>query len=489
MHLRIYLLLIIVITGGFAIAQGPANRPPIVWQKCFGGNNNDKANDVIITKDGGILVVGSSGSNDGDVTGHHGSTGVIDGWVLKLDADRNIQWQRSLGGSGEDGFTAVISSVCDSSYYCIGYTNSVDGDLPPGPTSVRKVWVIKLSASGNVLWSKTYVQFPYTELVNGLAVSDGNIVIPGYNFIFKINPAGDVLWQHTGLSDSYAGNSTIENSDHQLITSGGYSIDLTTGDMTDLNWELPPQSYATSIVNSGNSIFMAYDQQEYNEFCFGGSGAEPGINIANRVGYFQNNDLAGMISEQWYLSECPDGGRYGGPGVGAAPMHGLAVFGNSFITAGNLNTAFMEPKAIACVYTGGVFSYYGAPRAEINWTEFRSVKVYPSGNEFICVGHTNINGGDVSGMHGLQGSFSTDFWVVKLSGLTANWTGAIDEAWEKPGNWSTNMVPDRATKAVIPANCPHYPVVNSNAVCYALQVDSSASIKVNTGFDLNITGK
>lgn len=482
MNLKIFLLFIITITGGLVMAQGPDNRPAIVWQKCFGGSDNDKGNDVIITKDGGILVVGNSRSNDGDVSGHNGPADLIDGWALKLDAAANIQWQRSLGGSGEDDLTSVITAG-DSVYYCIGYSNSTDDGLPPEPSPVKKAWVIKLSASGDIVWSKTYVQS--SEPVNGLALSDGNIVIAGGNFIFKIDPAGDVLWQH----DFSLGNSIIENSDHRLITSGGYSLDIATGDISDLHWELPPESYATSIANSGNTIFMAYNQQINNEICFGGSGIEPGTNVVNNVGYFNNSDITGMISEQTYLSECVDGGRYGGAIVSAAPQHGLSTFGNSFITAGNLYTVYWEPKAIACVYTGGVFSFYGAPRVEINWTEFRSVKVYPSGDEFICVGHTNTNGGDVSGMHGFEGSFTTDVWVVKLARLTATWTGAIDEAWENPGNWSTNLVPDKATKVVIPGDRPRYPVVNSNATCYRLQADNGTSVTVNTGFNLEIAGK
>ncbi len=53
--------------------------PAIKWQKCLGGTKNDQANDVVPTPDGGFIVVGQSSSNDGDVSGHHGSDST-DGW-------------------------------------------------------------------------------------------------------------------------------------------------------------------------------------------------------------------------------------------------------------------------------------------------------------------------------------------------------------------------------------------------------------------------
>ncbi len=416
MHLKIPFFLFIVMSSVFAMGQvnnlGPANRPAILWQKCFGGIYDDKANDVIITPDGGILIAGNSRSNDGDVTNHNGSTDSTDGWVIKLDADTNIQWQHSFGGSGDDDFTSVVAGN-DGSYYCIGNTNSAGGDALPSPYW-RKIWVVKLSASGNLVWSKTYNSSFENRIVNGLAVSDGNIVISAERFVIKINPAGDVLWDLSmDYSYPYITN-IVENNLHQLISSSGFMIDNNSGDTTNLHWQLPPLSYVSCMTNTGNKIFMAYGQQQYNEFCYDGSGFSPGINMASNVGYFSNNDPAGILSQQWYVSDCPDGGRYGGPDVGAAIMHGLATIpGNSFIAAGGFNTTYWEAKSLACLYTGGLFSLYGAPRTDINWTEFRSVKVYPSGNDYICVGHTNFNGGDVSGKHGFN--YYSDVWVVKLS--------------------------------------------------------------------------
>ena len=72
--------------------------PDIIWQKSLGGSGDDRANDIITLPDGGFMVAGSTKSNNGDVTGHHGSIDSTDAWVCRLDASGNILWQKSFGG-------------------------------------------------------------------------------------------------------------------------------------------------------------------------------------------------------------------------------------------------------------------------------------------------------------------------------------------------------------------------------------------------------
>src|SRR5712664_3963661 len=101
---KIFTLAFVLLTY-FSYSQQLA--PSIVWSKSLGGSNNDSARSIIRTFDNGFLVAGSSKSNDGDVSGHHGPLTASDAWLVKLSSDGNIQWQESLGGSGDDGFTQV----------------------------------------------------------------------------------------------------------------------------------------------------------------------------------------------------------------------------------------------------------------------------------------------------------------------------------------------------------------------------------------------
>src|SRR5579859_5833702 len=101
---KIYSLLsgLFFLTLSFQYVHAQQVTPSILWKKCLGGTGDDKAHTIARSWDGGYLVAGSSLSNDGDVTGHHGSTSIADAWTVKLDASGNIQWQKSLGGSGND---------------------------------------------------------------------------------------------------------------------------------------------------------------------------------------------------------------------------------------------------------------------------------------------------------------------------------------------------------------------------------------------------
>src|SRR6185503_10911253 len=99
----------------------------IQWQKCLGGSGSEVFRNVDQTSDGGYIVIGSTASYDGDISGHHGSTNNYDYWIVKLDASGNIQWQKCLGGLNDDiGYNIHLTS--DGGYVVSGYSYSNDGD-------------------------------------------------------------------------------------------------------------------------------------------------------------------------------------------------------------------------------------------------------------------------------------------------------------------------------------------------------------------------
>ncbi len=69
------------------------------------------------------------------------------------------------------------------------------------------------------------------------------------------------------------------------------------------------------------------------------------------------------------------------------------------------------------------------------------------------------------------------------------WTGAQDRSWENAQNWSKHVVPDHNARVIIPANVPHFPVLNSNVTCFSLYVDPAASLTIGAGKKLKLTGK
>lgn len=126
----------------------------IVWQKTYGGTNQDSATSIQQTLDGGYVIAGNTYSNDGDVSGNHGD---LDVWIVKLSATGTIVWQKNLGGTGTD-FAYFIQQRLDGSYIVAGYTYSNDGDVSGNHTtdnSISDCWVIKLNSQGTIVWQKT----------------------------------------------------------------------------------------------------------------------------------------------------------------------------------------------------------------------------------------------------------------------------------------------------------------------------------------------
>ncbi|MBK6997755.1 MAG: hypothetical protein IPH31_23785 [Lewinellaceae bacterium] len=123
----------------------------IEWDKSYGGiNGADRAFSIQLTKDGGYIFAGETNSSDGDVEGHHGND---DCWVVKLDSNGDLEWQRALGGIGSDRGWGVVQTS-DEGYAMVGYAGSLDGDIT-GWQGYYDYWVVKLSASGVLEWQKT----------------------------------------------------------------------------------------------------------------------------------------------------------------------------------------------------------------------------------------------------------------------------------------------------------------------------------------------
>ncbi len=122
----------------------------IEWQKALGGTGIDRANDIHQTSDGGYIVIGQSRSNSGDVTGGHGG---YDFWAIKLSDTGDIEWQKAMGGTGED-YGRAIEQTNDNGYILIGQTQSINGDVLNNDGGAD-IWVLKLTETGGIQWQKT----------------------------------------------------------------------------------------------------------------------------------------------------------------------------------------------------------------------------------------------------------------------------------------------------------------------------------------------
>jgi len=163
----------------------------LVWEKSLGGSNYEEAESIHQTKDGGFITSGFTYSNDGDVTGNHGSS---DGWLVKLKSDGSLDWQKTIGGSSDEVAEYVYESS-DSALIITGFTNSNDGDIAVNKGDFDYL-LAKIDKSSNLLWTTT---------VGGDSVDEAGCVVPspnGYTMVgaTKSND-GDITGKHGGSSN------------------------------------------------------------------------------------------------------------------------------------------------------------------------------------------------------------------------------------------------------------------------------------------------
>ena len=105
----------------------------IVWDKAFGGVEAEVANSIIQTRDGGYALAGYTWSK---------GAGREDAWMIKLDENGEMAWDKTFGGSDEDVARCIIQAE-DGGYVLAGYTESKGAGR-------YDAWVIKLDEKGNL---------------------------------------------------------------------------------------------------------------------------------------------------------------------------------------------------------------------------------------------------------------------------------------------------------------------------------------------------
>ncbi|HAD33407.1 MAG TPA: hypothetical protein DCF44_02750 [Chitinophagaceae bacterium] len=144
----------------------------IEWQKCLGGSGYDEAWEVKQAPDGGYIVVGISDSSDGDLTENNG---LEDIWIVKLDTSGTLEWQRSFGGSGPEEGKGIVCTN-DGGYIIAGESFSNDGDVPV-LLGGEDYWVLKLNSEGKIEWQREFGGTGLDSATDILQTRDGGYIV------------------------------------------------------------------------------------------------------------------------------------------------------------------------------------------------------------------------------------------------------------------------------------------------------------------------
>tara|TARA_R110002167_G_scaffold263017_2_gene469680 strand:+ start:3799 stop:5118 length:1320 start_codon:yes stop_codon:yes gene_type:complete len=222
----------------------------IQWRKYYGGTNNDRAHAVVQASDGGFVMSGFSESVDFDVKGSKGS---YDFWVIKVNTAGSLVWERSFGGSGIE-ISYDIAKTLDNGYVITGNTFSNDKDVSKNHGE-SDIWLIKIDDNGNLLWERSFGGSQFDAAQSVVTAKDGGYIISanskstdgdadanaGENdlWLLKTDPNGTIVWQKSfgGMGLDY-GFDALENRDGTIILVGESASadfpDLQLKGMTDM---------------------------------------------------------------------------------------------------------------------------------------------------------------------------------------------------------------------------------------------------------------
>jgi hypothetical protein len=131
-----------------------------VWHKIFGTSTVDLFNAATLTKDGGIVIVGSVGTNDGDAAGFNKPALKSAAVAVKYTADGKLAWKNVLGGNLDTFNDVCVGS--DNSIYVVGNFSSgtlfknhgkTDGGVVKLSSTGKFISAIPLAGSGNDIFS------------------------------------------------------------------------------------------------------------------------------------------------------------------------------------------------------------------------------------------------------------------------------------------------------------------------------------------------
>lgn len=221
------------------------------WQKTYGGSGDDELQIALPTNDGGYILGGYSDSYLFPYGNKTEPSILIDYWIIKIDSTGNIEWQRTLGGSGNEFFQDLVQTS-DNGYLICGHSPSgISGNKTAPLIGLDDYWIIKLNPAGATQWERSIGGTKVDMAETVIETADKGFIIGGHSdsnisgnktqnkrgmndyWIVKTDSIGNVEWDRTyGGSDLDFESALNITADGGYIV-GGYSSSKLTGDKSE----------------------------------------------------------------------------------------------------------------------------------------------------------------------------------------------------------------------------------------------------------------
>jgi gliding motility-associated-like protein len=423
---------------GLCLFAGLAMRaqiPPQQWAMHYGGSSVDIPFAIKFTGDGGTIAVGYTDSKNGDVSPHPNRE-YWDLWILKLDRCGNIQWEKSLGGTGYES-ARDVEQTADGGYIVLGETNSTDGDVPAGYGGTKDIWLLKFSAAGAVEWQKR-IGGSGLDIGNRIKItSDGGYLIAATSssndgdihgnhstgtytdgVLIKVNAGGAIQW-----SKCFGGSKNEELLDIQIINGKTFVA----GYANSTDGDIPPSQknydvWLLALDAGGNKIFSKIYGGSQNDVAYAMTkGADGSLTLA---GYTTSTDgdVSGARGSQdyWVINVSQSGKLNWQKVLGGTE----ADYANSILT--DKDSSYIV-GGISYSSDGDITGAKGegdywvvklSPAGDVVWKKnwggskndnLHSIIEEPTRNEYYLCGDSESGDGDFK-----SGKGETDFGIIKL---------------------------------------------------------------------------
>jgi len=247
----------------------------IIWENSFGGSSVDLCFSILETSNLEYLIYGITYSTDGDFADYFSD---VDAFIIEIDSLGNKLWSKNYGGSEGEAAYVIKEDIYGNFIVAMG-SSSNDGQVSGhhGSTEYGDVWLCKIDPDGNILWDNSYGSY-YDDYPADLCITPENHVVvaavatanggdvSGHHgwedvWAFEIDSSGNLLWQSCyGGSESDEARAIQTTSNGYLISSKSYSDD---GDIYGHNGSA--DAWLIHIDSVGNLL---------SQKCIGGTGAD-----------------------------------------------------------------------------------------------------------------------------------------------------------------------------------------------------------------------
>ena len=146
----------------------------LLWEKSFGGSQTDEARSITRSNDGNYIIIGDTRSSDLDVSINSGGADL---WAIKISPIGELIWEKTFGGNSFD-VARSISKTQDGDFIISGSSRSIDGDLTNN-NGQNDAWVIKIDGNGKLKWQKTIGGSEIDFAYDAVELNDGTVIAVG----------------------------------------------------------------------------------------------------------------------------------------------------------------------------------------------------------------------------------------------------------------------------------------------------------------------